>query len=105
MSSNRLGMTLEVARQLISLHDEFRDGPNNEWFGSELLGAEQNTYRRILRGGYANGDVQRQLLRRIEELRIQTRSESSSRKFETLCGIVGYPLAERIYNCYVKWAR
>jgi glycosyltransferase involved in cell wall biosynthesis len=102
MSRDRRAMVTGVARMLIDLHDEFRDGPHREWFGVELLGAEQRTYRRMLLGGYRDPELERAILERIAELRRVVRSRTGNWRFDALSRVCGYPLAERLYARYAR---
>jgi glycosyltransferase involved in cell wall biosynthesis len=104
MSADRRAMVLGVARMLIDMHDEFRSGDVSEWFGPELLGAEQRTYRRMLLGEHRDDEIERALLNRIAELRSATAAQTGNWKFDALCRACGYPLAEQLYAKYA-WAR
>jgi glycosyltransferase involved in cell wall biosynthesis len=102
MSGDRRAMVHGVARMLVDMHDEFRAGPDCGWFGSELLGAEQRTYRRMLVGGHRDAKLEQELLTRIAELRAVTSGTTGNWKFDALCRACGYPLAERLYAKYAR---
>lgn len=105
LSSDKSLMAVEVAEQLIVLHDEIRDGSNRDWFGTELLGAEQRTYRRLLLANIQKRSLREELLRRIRELRSQVPRPLGSPRFELLSRVTGYRLAEQIYTRYLKLKR
>jgi glycosyltransferase involved in cell wall biosynthesis len=102
MSGDRRAMVHGVARMLIDMHDEFRADPDCAWFGRELLGAEQRTYRRMLIGGHRDTKLEQELLARIAELRAVTSGATGNWKFDTLCRTCGYRLAERLYAKYAR---
>jgi glycosyltransferase involved in cell wall biosynthesis len=96
MSTNKPRMVTSVARQLVRLHQEFRkDFP--EWFSSDLLAAEQRTYRRLLLAGATDVALKSELLNCIRELEGHVGRISLSRHFEAVRRLVGYAQAERIY--------
>lgn len=104
MSSNRLGMTEEVALQLIAMHDEFRDGPNKEWYCKELLGAEYRTYQRLLIRRSTNTDLVDQLGMRIDELwGFVGPPPGVSRKLLGLHRALGRRLAENVYARFARY--
>ena len=82
LSTNKAAFAMEVATQLVRLHDDLRDGPDAEWFGPELLGAEQRAYRSMLLRRCGDAAIRRQLLVRIAELRRRARPPLAQPKFK-----------------------
>jgi len=105
MSTCKAGMAIEVARQLIAMHDEFREGPLRDWFGSKLLGSEQRAYRRLLLNSSPEPELEEQLLKRILELRKIAKPPSGTWKFDVASLIFGYRSAERLLTAYASMRR
>ena len=68
VSANRVGMTTSRARLLIGLHDQLRSDSRPNWFGLDLLKAEQGTYQGLVSLGVDEPKLLQDLLDRIKEL-------------------------------------
>jgi glycosyltransferase involved in cell wall biosynthesis len=94
----------ETAKQLIAYHDEFRDGPNKDWYGEHLLAGEQAIYRTLLVREMQQPELEKELLIRIRELwQAIGPPPGVSRKFLALRRALGHRMAERIYARYARY--
>lgn len=104
LSTLRRLFTIETGLQLVEMHDQFRDGPNRDWFGPELLAAEQATFRRMIVGNHREPKLEQELLSRILELWPKVGPPRGlSSKFLLLRRVLGYRLAEHVYARYARW--
>ena len=95
-------MTTTRARLLIGLHDHLRNGPKPNWFGPELLMAEQGTYQGLVMLGVREPELLQELLGRIKELQHREGFGQFGWRFRLLTRLFGYAWAERIRMRIVK---
>lgn len=103
MSANRIGMMVTRTRLLNGLHDMVRDRGRADWFGVDLLRAEQGCYQALVMLGAGDAELREQLLRRIRELQGVYGFGQFGWRFRLLSFLVGYAQAERIRAGLVKW--
>jgi glycosyltransferase involved in cell wall biosynthesis len=103
MSANRLAMARSRGRLLISFHDLLRQRGRPDWFGLDLLKAEQGSYQQLIALGVEEPQVLDGLLARIKELQRRVGFGQFGWRFRTLALLVGYARAERIRSRVVKW--
>jgi hypothetical protein len=102
MSANRRAMTLTRARLLIGLHDQLRPRGRPDWFGLDLLKAEQGSYQQLVGLGAEEPHLLDGLLARIEELQRRVGFGQFGWRFRMLARLAGYGRAERIRSRVVK---
>jgi hypothetical protein len=102
MSTNRLAMTLTRARLVTGIHDQLRQRGRPDWFGLDLLKAEQGTYQQLVALGVAEPQLLEALLVRIKELQRRVGFGQFGWRFRLLTRLVGYARAERIRSRVVN---
>ncbi|MBM4073101.1 MAG: glycosyltransferase family 2 protein [Planctomycetes bacterium] len=103
MSAQREGMTVTRAGLLIKLHDTLRSMERREWFGIDLLKAEQGAYQSLIALGAGTSELRTALLSRIKELQAREGFGSYGWRFQLLARLMGYARAERIRCGVIRW--
>jgi hypothetical protein len=96
MSANREGMASSRARIYIRLHDQLRDSGRPDWFGLELLKAEQAAYQYLVELQMKAPELLNPLLQRIGELQSRVGFGQYGWRFRLLARCLGYARAERL---------
>lgn len=96
LSTQRRTLILTRARLLIGMHDTLRQTGQRQWFGRDLLGAEQGAYHALVRAGVHETELRHGLLMRIKELQKQVGFGPCGWRFRLLALLAGYAVAERI---------
>ncbi len=96
LSTNQPAMLRDYVRSLVVVHDLLRAAPRREWFGVELLRAEQNAYRSVLTGSARDEELLVALQSRIQELQSLHGLGHIPGKTRAFARLVGYNRAERM---------
>ena len=105
LSTNRAATLRNYVRSLIGVHDLLRVAPRREWFGVELLRAEQNAYRNVLTGSSLEKELVVALRCRIQELHDLHGLDHVPGKARVLARVLGYDRAERLRAWFQRAAR
>jgi hypothetical protein len=102
MSANRVGMTTARARIFIRLHDQLRAAGRPDWFGLELLKAEQVTYHYLIQFQVKAPELLEPLLKRVRELQARVGFGQYGWRFRFLARCLGYDRAERLRSWILR---
>jgi glycosyltransferase involved in cell wall biosynthesis len=102
MSANRVGMASARARIFIRLHDQLRVSGRPDWFGLDLLKAEQAAYQQLVQLQMKAPELLDSLLKRIGELQLRVGFGQYGWRFRLLTRLLGYARAERLRSWIVR---
>lgn len=102
-SAKREIMTVTRARLLIRLHDTLRTRGRADWFGIDLLKAEQGAYQALIFMDVGGSELRDQLLESIRELQRREGFGCYSWRFRLLTRLLGYARAEQIRSSVIRW--
>jgi glycosyltransferase involved in cell wall biosynthesis len=100
MSANLVGMATARGRILNRLHDRLREAGRPDWFGLDLLKAEQAAYQALVRHRVKDAELLDGLLARILELQKRVGFGQYGWRFRLMARVLGYARAERL-RCFV----
>ena len=100
MSANRVGMATARARILTRLHDQLRATSRPDWFGLDLLKAEQAAYQALVQQRVKDTELLDGLLGRLLELQKRVGFGQYGWRFRLMARVLGYARAERL-RCFV----
>ena len=92
-------------RLLVELHDILEARGRPEWFGIDLLHAQQAAYQGMVQHSSGDRELLDQLLRRIRELQQRVGFGQFGWRFRLLAACLGYARAERLRAAIVRWFR
>ncbi|MGH7223717.1 MAG: glycosyltransferase family 2 protein [Gemmataceae bacterium] len=101
-TSNQLGTALTWGRVLTTIHDKLRDAGRADWFGLELLKAEQGAYQTLIQMQVQDAHLLASLLARIRELQKRVGFGQYGWRFRLMARCLGYARAERIRGRVVR---
>jgi glycosyltransferase involved in cell wall biosynthesis len=102
MSTDRPAMAQARGRLLVALHDAIRERGRDDWFGLDLLKAEQAAYQGMVLHRVDDRPLLDALLARIQELQKREGFGLFGWRFRLLTRLVGYAWAERIRAALVR---
>ncbi len=102
MSANRLGMATARARILAILHDKLRGSGRPDWFGGDLLRAEQGAYQALVLLQVKEKSLLDPLLQGIRELQKRVGFGNYGWRFRLMVRCLGYARAERLRSFVVR---
>jgi glycosyltransferase involved in cell wall biosynthesis len=118
MSANRRRMAMIMGKILVELHDVLwerqrlhngngQDAKENppfsaEWFGVDLLKAEQGAYQKLIMQGGHDPKLLNELLSRIKELQRREGFGQNGWRFRLMAHFLGYARAEWVRSGVVK---
>jgi hypothetical protein len=105
LSTNQAAMLKDYVRSLVGVHDLLRAAPRREWFGVELLRAEQNAYRNVLINSARDEELLVALRTRIQELHCLHGLNHVPGKTRAFARLVGYDRSERLRAWFLRVAR
>ncbi len=105
LSTNQTAMLKDYVRSLLGVHDLLRAAPRREWFGVELLRAEQNAYRGVLMASARDQELLVALQSRIQELHRLHGLGHVPGKARVFARVLGYDRAERLRAWILRVAR
>lgn len=100
LSADRVAWATAKATMLIELHDKLREKGRPDWFGVDLLKAEQGEYQTLVQQRVNNGPLLGGLLQRIFELQKRVGFGQYGWRFRMMARTLGYARAERL-RCFV----
>lgn len=95
-TSNCRAKAQNWARVLARVHNKLRDVGCSDWFGLDLLKAEQDAYQALIRSRQPEPDLLDQLLRNIRELQQRVGFGQYGWRFRLMARCLGYARAERV---------
>jgi glycosyltransferase involved in cell wall biosynthesis len=102
MSADRVGMAATRARILVGLHDKLRAAGRGDWFGLDLLKAEQAGYQALVARRVADRALLDAVLQRIFELQKRVGFGQYGWRFRLMARCLGYARAERLRAFVVR---
>jgi glycosyltransferase involved in cell wall biosynthesis len=102
MSANRFGMAAARARTLVLLHDKLRATGRADWFGGDLLRAEQGAYQALVLLQVKEKSLLDPLLQGIRELQKRVGFGNYGWRFRLMARCLGYARAERLRSFVVR---
>jgi glycosyltransferase involved in cell wall biosynthesis len=102
MSADRVGMATTRARIFVGLHDKLRAAGRADWFGLDLLTAEQAAYQALVGRRVSDKAVLDPLLQRIFELQKRVGFGQYGWRFRLMARCLGYARAERVRAFVVR---
>jgi hypothetical protein len=103
MARNVVGKPRELSKSVVKLHDLIRQRESREWFGVDLLGAEQLAYSRLSWSSPGEKALLNQLTIRMDELERIAGPGPLTGRFGYIARLIGYTRATAIRHFYFKY--